>query len=262
VAALDDALALDPDGPDRWRGRAHPDHESINGMFGGWTAAVLLGAVVRSASDERRPSALTVNYLASVVPGSDVVVDVACRGSSRSIEHWQADLCSVGGDLAATAFVVMTTRRETDEHVECAMPSVEDPGSLTEFHAPGSQGQQTVMLVPPSVAEYGRGDTNTYHWIRTTDPRPLDHLQLAYLADQQAPRSFYFPGAGPRLSATLTLSVYFHAVDDELAAVGTDPILNESVGTRGVRSTAGQQSRLWSGSGQLLATTEQLCWYR
>jgi acyl-CoA thioesterase len=58
------------------------------------------------------------------------------------------------------------------------------------------------------------------------------------------------------------MSVYFHADDDELVAVGTDLILNESVGTRGVRSTAGQQSRLWSRSGQLLATTEQLCWYR
>ena len=70
MAALDEAIALDPDRSGRWRGRAHVAHESINGMFGGWTAAMLLGAVVRSAPSERRPSALTVNYLASVAPGS------------------------------------------------------------------------------------------------------------------------------------------------------------------------------------------------
>lgn len=32
--------------------------------------------------------------------------------------------------------------------------------------------------------------------------------------------------------------------------------------TRGERSTSGQRARLWSRPGALLATTEQLCWYR
>ncbi len=44
MADLDDALALRADGPDRWAAFADPDHESISGMFGGWTAAVMLGA--------------------------------------------------------------------------------------------------------------------------------------------------------------------------------------------------------------------------
>jgi hypothetical protein len=58
------------------------------------------------------------------------------------------------------------------------------------------------------------------------------------------------------------MSVYFHATPAELAAVGTDFILNEAIGTRGVESTSGQQARLWSREGSLLATTEQLAWYR
>ena len=52
------------------------------------------------------------------------------------------------------------------------------------------------------------------------------------------------------------------ATADELATVGTDFILNEAVGTRGEQSTSGQQARLWSREGALLATTEQLAWYR
>jgi len=46
------------------------------------------------------------------------------------------------------------------------------------------------------------------------------------------------------------------------AAVGAGYILNEATGTRGVHSTSGQQARLWSRESVLLATTEQLCWYR
>lgn len=89
----------------------------------------------------------------------------------------------------------------------------------------------------------------------------MDHLLMAYLADQYAPRSFFW-GVGVRPSATLTMSVYFLATAEELESVGTDFILNEAVGTRGVQSTSGQQARLWSRDGCLLATTEQLAWYR
>jgi acyl-CoA thioesterase len=116
-------------------------------------------------------------------------------------------------------------------------------------------------MYPVDEWVYGGGDTHSAHWLRDANGRPLDHLLIAYLADQYAPRSFFW-GVGFRPSATLTLSVYFHASREELAAVGTDFILNEAVGTRGFESTSGQQARLWSRDGSLLATTEQLAWYR
>ena len=53
MAHLDAALALEPDGDGRWRAHADPDHESISSMFGGWTAAVLLHAVVATAAHSR-----------------------------------------------------------------------------------------------------------------------------------------------------------------------------------------------------------------
>lgn len=76
-----------------------------------------------------------------------------------------------------------------------------------------------------------------------------------------APRSFYW-AEGPRPSATVTLSVYFHGTPAEIAAVGDGCVLNEAVGTRGATSTSGQFARLWRRDGVLLATTEQLCWFR
>jgi acyl dehydratase len=60
-------------------------------MFGGWTAAVMLGAVVRSAASTATPSALTVNFLGPIAPGGDVAVTTQRLGGGRSVEHWRAD---------------------------------------------------------------------------------------------------------------------------------------------------------------------------
>ena len=263
MGSLDEAVALAPEGPGRWRAHADPDHESINAMFGGWTSAVSLAAVTASADDRLRPSAMTVNYLAAVAPSTTPIVHVEHLGGSRSIDHWRADLRSAEtGDLQASASVVLTARRPTEDHDQWAMPDAPEPNTLKEFHAPGTQGQQTdIRNVRGDEDTYGCGDTRTLAWIAMASGRPLDHLQLAYLADQYAPRSFYW-GVGARPSATLTMSVYFHATDEELADVGSDYILNEATGTRGAHATSGQQARLWSRTGVLLATTEQLAWYR
>ncbi len=54
--------------------------------------------------------------------------------------------------------------------------------------------------------------------------RKVDHVQLAYFADQLAPRALFWSD-GPRPTATITLSVFFHATDEEINAVGDDYIL-------------------------------------
>lgn len=261
---LDAALALQADGEGRWRAHADADHESISAMFGGWTAAVLLRAVLASTEGDAQPSALTVNFIRPVPVGGDVVVAPERLGGGRSLEHWRADLRAVdaGGeddDVLATALAVLTNRRDTDAHAQLEMPDVPPPEGLEQIHAPGPQGQQTEIR--DVSGGWGTGDTRSRLWARDVNGRPLDHLQLAYLADQYAPRPFFW-GEGLRPAASISLSVYFHATADELAAVGTDYVLNDATGTRGVQSTSGQLARLWSRDGVLLATTEQLCWYR
>ncbi|HEY3672492.1 MAG TPA: thioesterase family protein [Acidimicrobiia bacterium] len=265
MAHLDDALALVPAGDGQWRAHADADHESISAMFGGWTAAVLLRAARLTAESEAQPSALTVNFIRPVAPGTDVSLTASRLGGGRSLEHWRADLRAGDGDgteaseLLATALVVFTNRRASEAHVQFEMPAVPAPEGLEQIRAPGPQGQQTEIR--QVAGEWGSGDTRGCVWARDQAGRALDHLQLAYLADQYAPRSFFW-GVGMRPSATITLSVYFHATAEELTAVGTDYILNQATGTRGEHSTSGQQARLWSRDGVLLATTEQLCWYR
>lgn len=260
MGSIADALALRPDGPDRWLAFADPDHESITAMFGGWTAGVALGSVVRSTTGGATPSALTINFIGAITPDQEVAIDVHRLGGGRSIEHWRADIRPAAlRTVLAWALVVLTNRRDTDGHAQFAMPAVPDPETLEEFHAPGPQGQQT--MVRRIAGDYASGDSSSTHWMRDMSGRALDHVLLAYLADQNAPRSFFW-GPGPCPSGTLTMSVYFHATDDEIAAAGSDYVLAETTGTRGHRSTSDQHVRIWSRQGALLATSERLCWYR
>jgi acyl-CoA thioesterase len=265
MSSFDESLALHPLGSGRWRAQADRRHESISGMFGGWTAALSLQAVLQEARAEGStalPAALSVQFVDRIAPGEDVVLAVTRLGGGRSLAHWRAELLSADGDrVLAHATVALVNRRESDGHVEPVMPAAPDPTSLEEFRAPGMQGQQTMIRPIWGFPPFNQSSTASGAWLQLAEPRALDHTLIAYLADQFAPRSFYW-SEGPRPSATLTMSVYFHATGSELDASGSDYVLNEVVGTRGEQSTSGAQLRMWSRSGALLATSEQLCWYR
>ena len=88
MGTLDEAVALDAVDAGAWQAHADPDHESINAMFGGWTAAVCLAAVQASSPSELTPSALTVNYIAAIAPGTHPTIhveltDLEAAGVSR-----------------------------------------------------------------------------------------------------------------------------------------------------------------------------------
>jgi acyl-CoA thioesterase len=260
MADIRESLAVQADGDGRWLAHADPDHQSMTGMFGGWTAGVLLNAIVGTSDGTASPSAMSVTYVGAVSPGDDVVVTVEHLGGGRSINQWRADVRSLTGDAPlATAVVALTHRRPSPPHLQLRMPSIGGPETGERVFAPSPQGDHSDLRV--TSGEYLSGDSRSTMWVRDVSGQPIDHLQLTYFADQYAPRSFYWGDElGP--SATISMSVYFHATDEEIAAVGDDYIMNEATGTRGEHSTSGQQANLWSRDGTLLVTTEQLCWYR
>jgi acyl-CoA thioesterase len=245
-----------------WRATADPNYVAANGMFGGWTAAVALGAVCETADGDVTPSALTINYVNVIDPATEVHIRTRRVGGGRSVRHWQSELTAPGqDDPLAFASVMLTARRETDGLLDVQMPAAPDPDTLEEFHPPGTFGERTGLRTFEGFPPFGRGTTRSHAWARESSGRPVDHLQLAFLSDARPPRSWYW-SEGPRPSATLTLSVYFHATAAELAAVGDDFVLSEAFGIRGAQSTSEEHLRLWSRQGALLATSEQLAWYR
>ena len=261
MAMLADALSIEASGDGRFRTVAHPHQQSISGMFGGWTAAVALNAVCRASEVAMVPAAISVNFV-SMIDGDTVIEMEPVRlGGGRSVEHWRVDLCDEAGKVGATATVALAARRPSDGHTQPLMPAPPQPEGLEKTSAPPPQGDQTVIRPVSGFPWFDRGDTSSSHWVKDVSGREVDHLQLAYLADQMPPRSFFWREE-PHPSATLTMSVHFVATAAEVADIGDDYVFVEVDGTRGADSTSGHHARLWRRDGVLLATTDQLALFR
>ncbi len=263
MTGLDRSLSVQATGPGEWQARADPAYESINGQFGGWSAALLLRALLSEPRASGTPSALTVHFLSAVPPGRELSIRTELRHGGRSLSYWQAELGEKGQpETLALATLVLSNRRESDRFDELRMPKAPDPETLEQFRPPaGPFGERTDIRPVIGHPPFGQTATRSVFWTREESGRAVDAVQLAYLADVGAPR-IYLRSAGPRPSATLTLSIYFHATAEELAAIGDDFLLSELNGTRAQASTVGSRGELWSRQGTLLATMEQLCWFK
>ena len=259
---FDESIALTAMAPHEWTGHADPRREATTGMFGGWTAAMLLKAVLSDAVDQGSPSALTVHFVKAVLPGSDVTLRTRLVGGSRALSTWQAELATPGADgPAAIATVVLARRRESTGFTDLRMPDAPPPDTLPGFHPPGPFGQRSRSTPVYGFPLFNRPDTRSTFWVRETSGRALDAIQLAYLADNFPPRP-WTQRSGPAPYSTITLSAYFHATEQELAALGDDDVLIDVVGSRAESSTVGAHARIWSRGGALLVTTEQLGWFK
>ena len=161
----------------------------------------------------------------------------------------------------ATAHAVFALRRSSESAVGCVMPSVPAPDDIDAGHPPGAFGQRTETRTAYGVPPFGLTDMKSLSWVRENSGRRVDAVQLAYLSDVYAPRVFHVSD-GPRPSSTLTMSTQFLAGPEELSTVGDDYVLIEAQGTRIEQSLVGSRARLWSRQGSLLATSEQLCWFK
>jgi acyl-CoA thioesterase len=89
----------------------------------------------------------------------------------------------------------------------------------------------------------------------------MDKALLGMVTDNSAPRAMY--ALGPKVSTTtLSLTAYLHATAEEIAEVGEDFILIECEGRVGGGGASDERSSYWRRDGKLLATSEQLAWYR
>jgi acyl-CoA thioesterase len=262
LSALGESLALTPNGDSGWIGRADPRFEAIVGTFGGWTAALLLNAVVGEPRRTGQVVASTVNFISAVVPNSELNIRTELLGGGSSVQQWRVEMRSDGDTVNAVAMVTTASRRETDGFAALDMPDVAPPEQAGDpSQPPGPFGERMDFRPLYGYPPFGWGRPDSRSWVREKSGRSIDVVQLALLSDAYPPRIFNFSDA-PRPFATLTLSVYFHADEDQLAALGDDYVLNDATATQAASGIVGQQAQLWSRDGLLLATTEQLGSYR
>ena len=229
-------------------------------LFGGYVLGLLLTALMREPSRTGTPISMTCTFMARVENGP-MTLTAKCLRAGSALAFWQMEVLQGEGDsVCAQAMVTLAERPESARFGWLEMPEAPRPESLPR----STQGPRMVIsfdrrLVrgfPPSV-----GDSTSTIWVREDDGQDVDHARLAMFADLFAPRVYYgLPGMRP--STTVTLSMYFHANTDEIAAVGADFVLQHATGRSGSAGIFDMTGSLWRRDGLLLATTEQLCWFR
>ncbi|VWX58281.1 Thioesterase-like superfamily protein [Burkholderiales bacterium 8X] len=269
---LDQALALRPrDADGVLAGATHPAYWNMVGPFGGTTAAVMLQAVLQHPQLLGAPISMTVNYAAAIVEGSFEVEAVPVR-TNRSTQHWtlrmvQAD--STGELQVCTLGTVVTAlRRTTWGATDLAMPAVPPPDQVARLGIGPSRvawvEQYEMRPVHGSIptAWNGEGDhSETIMWVRDAQPRALDFASLAALSDVFYPR-VWLRRAKPVPIGTVSITTYFHVDAQELAAVGTGHLLGRATGQQFANGFFDQAAQLWSEAGKLLATSNQLVYYK
>lgn len=263
--AFDAAIALQPLGDGRFAGATSPAYANMVGPFGGVTAAAALNAVLQHPALLGEPVALTVNYAAALADGPFEVTARAAR-TNRSTQHWVVEIVQAG-ETVLTATAVTAARRETwsvDELVAPDMPTPEAVGKPNMAALVEWVRRYDIRITEGAIptAWDGSGDASrTTLWMRDEPARPLDFCGLAAMADVFYPR-VWLRRATRVPAGTVSMTVYFHAGDAQLAAVGTGWLKGQASAQTFLNGFFDQTAQVWSEGGQLLASTHQVVYFK
>jgi acyl-CoA thioesterase len=265
---FDDASAVARGDDGRLTGHTNPDYFAFVGPFGGITAATLLRAVVEHPDSAGDPLALTVNYCAPIAPGAFDLVVRLLKGN-RSTQHWSVEL-QQDDSVAAFATIVLAQRRETWAHQPARMPDAppfeRTPAYPTAKAAPWVQQFDFRFAEGAPNFSFGTakgepGDTLSRVWIGHKMPRRIDAVSLAAISDAFFARIFHVRGELVPFG-TVSLTTYFHVDAADLANEGITHVLGVTDGNVFHKSYSDQTGELWSAGGRLLATTQQIAYFK
>ncbi len=276
IHPFDQAIALTAAGPDTWSGHTSAAYWNMIGPFGGITAATVLRAVLQDPRCLGTPVALTVNYVAALQAGPFTVTARAAR-TNRSTQHWVVEITQDDDDAKAgvvlTATVMTALRRDTWGVNDTPMPQVPQPQNVSAppWRSPIEwiKRYEVLQLQGPLPHEWddvvstrGFEDASLSRlWMRDAPQRPIDYCALAALADVFYPR-IYLRRTSRVPAGTVSMTVYFHADDAMLGAVGDGYVLGQARAHAFHAGFHDQSAQLWSASGVLLATSHQLVYYK
>lgn len=264
---FDAALALTTTGPDQVQGQTHPAYANMVGPYGGMTAAQLLQAALQHPVRLGDPVSLTVNYAAPVADGGFEVEARPLR-TNRSTQHWLL-LMTQGGEVVASGTALLAVRRPTWSAPEAVMPEAMPafdslPRRPTQGYPAWVSRYDMRFVCGGMGAEFDgveQPDSLTRLWLRDEPPRPLDFTSLAAACDCFAPR-LWVRRHQRSPAGTVTMTVYFHADAALLAAQGARPLFGQARAQVLRDGYCDQLGEIWSADGQLLASTQQVQYYK
>lgn len=252
----------------RWRGATHSAYWNMVGPFGGITAATLLQAVLQHPERAGDPVSLTLTYAAPIREG-DFEIRTHLVAATRSTQHWSVQLLQgADGEVAVNAIAMFAKRRDTWSACEAAMPEVapaeQTPLQTVDAFPMAWLRRYSLRFLRGGLDDITTGphsDSTSQLWVSDVPPRALDFTSLAAICDVFFPRIYLRRGA-PLQAGTVSMNIYFHADAQSLTGVGADPVLSVARGVNFRRGFFDQAAEIWSQGGALLASTQQLVWYK
>ena len=258
-------MPLNPVAPGRWTTVAGPEWRNPGGgLWGGYAIGLCVRVLEAEPAATGEALSLTLTYAAGL-PAGELDIRTRCLRQGGSIGVWEVELYPAGSDqIGVHGMVTMARRPETPAFAFASMPDAPDPETLPtppSFGSPEHFGasafdRRTLEGFPPQISENSR----SLAWVRSRRG-PLDKALLGMITDNSAPRAMYALGYSI-MNTTLSLTAYLHATAEEIAEVGDDFILVECEGRVGGGGASDERSSYWRRDGKLLATSEQLAWYR
>jgi acyl-CoA thioesterase len=279
---FDVAMGLQAQVDGAYLGHTHPGYANMVGPFGGITAAQMLRAALLHPQCLGEPLSLTVNFCAAVVDGPFTVRAQPVR-TNRSTQHWWIEMAQQG-QVVTTASLVTAVRRSTWSADDTPMPNVAPPVEAV-VEGPVNGPLKVSVEVPPIsapanpiafVARYeiqpllgdfprtwdGRESSSlSQFWVRDRPARVLDFPALACMADIFFPR-IYLRRALPVPIGTVSMTVYFHADAAQLQHHGEGFLLGQARAQTFQNGFFDQTAQMWTQQGTLLATTQQIVYYK
>jgi len=252
-------------GPGRWTTVAGPEWSNPGGgLWGGYAIGLCIRVLESEPEAVGEALSLTLTYVAAL-PSGELDIRTRRLRQGGSVGVWEVELLPAGSDqVGVHAIVTMARRPKTPGFAFASMPEAPDPETMPAPEMPGEGRhygasafeRRTLDGFPPAPS----GDSRSLAWVR---PRhePLDKALLGMITDNSAPRAMYALGH-TIMTTTLSLTAYLHATVEEIAEVGDDFILVECEGRVGGGGASDERSSYWRRDGKLLATSEQLAWYR
>jgi len=171
--------------------------------------------------------------------------------------------------MTTTATVVTAARRDTWGESDMPMPEGAPRPETVDRMSIGPSGVAWINqyeMRPFSGGIPAKWDGNQQHsetriWLRDAQPRPLDFPSLAAMSDMFYPR-VWLRRAKHVPAGTVSITTYFHAGPEQLAEVGTGYLLGRAAGQQFFNGFFDQTAHLWSEKGMLLATSNQIVYYK
>jgi len=252
-------------------GATSPDYWNMVGPFGGATAAIALQSVLRHPDLLGTPIALTVNFAVALEAGAFDVQATAVR-TNRSTQHWTVQITQPGAggapNMTTTATVVTAARRETWSESDLPKPEAPKPDAVERLSIgpSGVAWLDRYEMRPFSGGIPAKWDGSLRHsesrfWLREAQERPLDFCSLAAMSDVFYPR-VWLRRAKHVPAGTVSITTYFHVGQAELAEVGAGYLLGCAAGQQFFNGFFDQTAHLWSEQGRLLATSNQIVYFK